>query len=229
MKTPQSIETLKVYAFKNGSRQGDCKTFEFMINPDTLNSHHSNNFENYIGISTSGRKSDYAYSNSDQMTLQLSLDDTLSNYFVGNNLPELNNGVKGEVDEFLKYCFYMDGDIHEPRFLKLEWGEISFECRLQSVNVSYTLFNAEGHPLRAKLATVFVADMPDSKRIRMENKKSPDVTHNRMILQGQTLTGLTKEIYGDTSNYLTVANANGLDHFRKLTPGTQLQFPPLDE
>jgi nucleoid-associated protein YgaU len=137
--------------------------------------------------------------------------------------------VKDTVDDFLKSCFYMDGDIHEPRFLLVTWSKFNFECRLRSVSVSYSKFNEQGVALRANLDTVFVADMPDAKRIKLENKRSPDITHTRTVLEGQTLTGLTKEVYGDAAHFLMVAQANELDHFRRLKPGTQLHFPPLEK
>lgn len=227
-KVPKSKESLKVHAFLKDTRQGSCKTFKFEINPDTINTSHKNKFSHLKGINTSGRNADYAYSHSDEMSLQLTLDDTLSTVFIGKELGSTTNGITAEVEDFLESCFYIDGDIHRPRFLRLEWGQISFDCRLKSINVSYTLFNADGNPLRAILDTVFVSDMADSKRVRLEDLRSPDVTHNRLILQGQTLTNLTKEIYGDASNYLTVAQANELDHFRRLKPGTNVQFPPLE-
>lgn len=224
--TPYSTEHLKILAFQSESRQGTCRSFDFLINPETLNSSHTNSFDGLRGINSSGRSSDYSFSEPDSMTLQLILDDTLT-YFSSS----LSNsgGVKEIVDRFLQYCFYMDGDIHEPRFLLLEWGSFSFECRLQSANINYSHFNKDGDPLRAVLDTVFVADMPDSKRIRLEDKKSPDVTHSTLVMQGQTISGLSKEIYGDSNNYLTVVNANNLDHFRKLNPGTRLHFPPLEK
>jgi nucleoid-associated protein YgaU len=39
---------------------------------------------------------------------------------------------------------------------------------------------------------------------------------------------LTKEVYGTSAYYLRVAQVNGLDDFRNLTPGQALIFPPLE-
>ena len=223
------IERLKVIAFKSPNRSGASKPFEFLINPDTINTRHENRFSRFRGINTSGRKAAYAFSSSDELTLQLTLDNTLSREFLPGGLFTTSAPVKDRVDDFLKSCFYMDGDIHEPGYLLVAWGKFNFECRLKSVAVSYSKFNEQGVALRANLDTVFVADMPDAKRIKLENKKSPDITHSRTVLEGQTLTGLTKEVYGDAAFFLTVAKANQLDHFRKLKPGSQLHFPPLEK
>ncbi|MET0752987.1 MAG: hypothetical protein ABWZ66_06420 [Pyrinomonadaceae bacterium] len=228
LKSPK-IERLKVIAFKSPARNGASKIFEFLIDPDTINTRHENRFTHSRGINTSGRKAVYAFSNSDELTLELTLDNTLSTEFLPAMPFMSNDSIKDRVEDFLKYCFYMDGDIHEPRYLLVEWGKFNFECRLKSISVSYSKFDDQGVALRANLNTVFVADMPDAKRIKLENKKSPDITHSRTVLEGQTLTGLTKEVYGDAAHFLTVAEANQLDHFRKLKPGSRLHFPPLEK
>jgi nucleoid-associated protein YgaU len=62
-----------------------------------------------------------------------------------------------------------------------------------------------------------------------ENKSSPDLTHVRVVKAGDTLPLLTKAIYGSSRDYLRVAEHNGLDNFRDLTPGRRLVFPPLEQ
>jgi nucleoid-associated protein YgaU len=226
------LEKLQVQAFKTAKRKGKPESsaiFYFLLNPENIGSRHENRFSSIKGINTSGRKAAYAFSQSDELSIELMLDRTLSRENLPGNFLETKESVKQTIDRYLKYCFYMDGNIHEPRFLMVIWGNMEFECRLKSVDVTYSVFNDDGEPMRAKLSNVFVADMPTSKRIRMENKKSPDITHYRVVLAGDTLSSLTKEIYGDASHYLMVAEENKLDHFRYLKPGTELYFPPLDK
>ena len=59
--------------------------------------------------------------------------------------------------------------------------------------------------------------------------KSPDLTHIRTVQSGDTLPLLAKAMYGSSRYYLVVAEANGLDDFRNLKPGTKLFFPPLEK
>ena len=40
---------------------------------------------------------------------------------------------------------------------------------------------------------------------------------------------MSKKIYGDSKYYLEVARVNQLTNFRKLTPGQELLFPPLEK
>ena len=223
------LEKVQITAYPNAKRQGKGDVMQFDINPVQVSSRHENQFSRLRGINTSGRSAPYAKSYSDVLKLQLVIDDTL--VLLSKALPASSSKagkVKDQVSKFLTFCAYMDGKIHEPRFLRVQWGSIDFECRLQSVDIKYTRFDDKGNPLRAELDTVFVSDMSDDKRIRLENKKSPDITHQRVVGQGDTLTGLSKEVYGDARHYLMVAQANRLDHFRRLTPGQELFFPPLE-
>lgn len=223
------LERFQVIAYTDAKRKGKGEKLEFSINPTQLASQHENQFSRLRGINTSGRSAPYAKSHSDTLKAQLIIDGTIE---VDSLAPPVGPGPKSvadQVQDFLDFCAYMDGKIHEPRFLRVVWGSVDFECRLLSVEVKYTRFDDKGNPLRAEMDTVFIADMPDDKRIRLENKKSPDITHTRIIGQGDTLTGLCKQIYGNANYYLMVAQANQLDHFRKLSPGQEIFFPPLEQ
>ncbi|MCB0207850.1 MAG: hypothetical protein KDJ52_00890 [Anaerolineae bacterium] len=190
-------------------------------------------FQKLQGINTSGRKAMYAHSRSDQLQLDLVLDGTGVTDFGLSPLVGLGTkSVAEQIDKFLNLCFHMDGDIHEPKFLKIQWGEgvlKDFDCRLQSVDIEYTSFDRNGAPLHATLKTTFVEDPEPSKRIRKEGKNSPDLSHTRIVKSGDTLPLLCKEIYGSSEHYLRVAQANNLNNFRNLTPGQEIIFPPLEK
>jgi Uncharacterized protein containing LysM domain len=123
----------------------------------------------------------------------------------------------------------MDGDTHQPRYLKLTWGDLIFKCRLASVVINYSLFDNSGIPLRAELDTEFTGDIETSERLKKENKSSPDLTHSRMVKVGDQLPLMCEAIYGSANYYLKVAKINGLRNFRDLKPGQELFFPPLEK
>ena len=60
-------------------------------------------------------------------------------------------------------------------------------------------------------------------------KNRPDLTHIRVVKEGDTLPSMANDIYGDFSYYLEVAKANNLQDFRNLIPGQKLYFPPFDK
>lgn len=221
------LEKIQITAFINPERTDKGETLSFDVNPTQVSSRHENQFSQARGINTSGRTAPYAKTYSDVFSIQLIIDDTITSESFSVMAGLTPTKVTEGVQNFLTFCAYMDGEIHEPRFLRLQWGTINFDCRLQSVDVKYTRFDDQGNLIRAELDTVFIADMPDKKRIRLENKKSPDITHTVIVKKGDTLTGLCKKIYGDPELYLTVAKNNGINHFRRLTIGQELVFPPL--
>lgn len=223
------LEKVQIIAYTDAKRQGVGKEFVFDVSTEQMSKKHENKFRRLKGINTSGRSASYSKSNSEVLNLKLVIDNTVTyaNTLPLGSLPKTDS-VSKKVEDFMTACAYMDGKIHEPRFLKVLWGKINFECRLKSVEVKYPRFDDQGNPLRAELDVLFVADMSNEKRIRLENKKSPDITHNRVVRQGDTLSALSKQVYGDASYYLMVAQANELDHFRRLKPGLEIYFPPIE-
>jgi nucleoid-associated protein YgaU len=107
------------------------------------------------------------------------------------------------------------------------WGDLVFECVLSKVDIKYTLFDRTGLALRAELNTTFIGSIEDAKRVKQEDKKSPDLTRERIVQAGDTLPLIASELYENPSYYLELARVNGLNHFRKLKPGTTLRLPPL--
>ena len=112
--------------------------------------------------------------------------------------------------------------------MTVSWGDLSYGCRLKSLDINYSLFNADGKPLRAELDIVFVEDVPDKERLAKEHKQSPDLTHARLIKAGDKLFLIAQDIYGDPGYYLPLARFNQLNHCGALTIGSTLICPPLD-
>ena len=59
--------------------------------------------------------------------------------------------------------------------------------------------------------------------------QSADLTHVRLVKQGDSLPALCEQVYGNPRLVAEVARANGLDNFRALRAGMQLRFPPLEK
>jgi hypothetical protein len=218
------LEKLKIHVYGNRKRIGlPQNTFKVMFNPESYAYSYENVYAGRQGLNTSGNSAKYALSKPEELALTLVIDGTgVSDLALAGK-----KDVYKEVQQFLELTAYMDGDIHEPRFLRIEWGDLNFKCRLKSVEVTYTLFDRSGIPLRAELATCFVGDLEDAERLKKENKSSPDLTHVRLVKAHDTLPLLCEEIYGAPHYYLQVAVANKLDDFRNIRPGQELFFPPL--
>jgi hypothetical protein len=222
---PFKLEKLRITAYGEAARSSEIDHVDAMYNPASYSLRHENVFEELAAIQTSGQPARWTRTPPSSLSLELMLDGT----GVGEmGLVSLLGGgpdpVADQVEKFLEVCLKRDGSIHEPRFLTIQWGRglEEFKCRLQSVDVSYTSFEKNGDPLAATLTTVFLQDVPVQ-----EEQSSPDLTHRRTVLAGDTLPLLCREIYGSAAHYLWVARQNQLDDFRRLAPGQELAFPPL--
>ena len=121
------------------------------------------------------------------------------------------------------------GDIHRPFFLKICWGTLLFKCVLISLDIEYKLFKPDGTPVRAVAKCTFKGTIEEDLRKAKEKKKSPDVTHERLLKAGDKLSLMTYRIYNQQAYLLPVAAFNRLDGFRNISPGTKLHFPPVEK
>lgn len=136
--------------------------------------------------------------------------------------------LAAEIKKFQNVVYNYDGGIHEPRYLMLFWGKLAFGARLTSLALNYTMFGADGAPLRARADVSFSCYQSPATIKKAENKQSPDITHRVITRAGDTLPVLTYRIYGDVRYYIQVAQFNQLVEFRDIPSGTELLFPPID-
>lgn len=137
--------------------------------------------------------------------------------------------VDEEVQKFLTVVYEYNGEEHRPNFCKIHWGRLLLKCNLKTCSISYTLFDSDGYPLRARIKATFTEVQADEERAQEQADSSPDLTHIREVKAGDTLPLMTYRIYKDIAPYPLVARYNSLKQFQKLVAGTELKFPPLEE
>lgn len=136
-------------------------------------------------------------------------------------------GIIDDIEKFKKVIFDYNGEEHKPNYLVISWGTLLFKGSLSEMEITFKLFKPDGTPVRASARATFKGFVEDDLRIARENNNSPDLTHVRIVKEGDTLPLMTFRIYGDSKYYLEVAKVNKLVNFRKLTPGQQIFFPPI--
>jgi len=104
-----------------------------------------------------------------------------------------------------------------------------FKGRCTGLNINFKLFNSDGKPTRAICKVTFTGSIEDNLRTAEERRESPDLTHYRLIKAGDTLPLMCYRIYGNSGYYLQVAQVNKLSNFRRLQPGTEIFFPPIEK
>lgn len=207
-------------------------TLEAMYNPDTLSTRHESVFHPKRGISTQGAQTRWSHSAAEELNVKLVFDGTGVGDFGVQRLRHRPT-VAEWIRAFLSLCYTVQSGTHEAAYLRLRWhrgilGADGFECRLRAADITYTAFDRDGSPLRAEVNAVFVEALAPKKNAQRLRLSSPDLTHRRVVREGDTLPLLCLEIYGSAAHYLRVAEVNGLDHPRDLRVGQELLFPPFE-
>lgn len=142
---------------------------------------------------------------------------------------EGKEGVWPDIEKFKKVVYNYKGEIHQPPYLIIQWGELLFKCVLREMTINFKLFRPDGTPLRAVAKAKFTSTVENELRVRQEARSSPDITHVRIVKAGDTLPMMAYQVYEDPSYYIQVARANNLYNFRYLEPGTKIFFPPIQK
>jgi len=133
--------------------------------------------------------------------------------------------VRGATDALLKLALRDEG-LHRPPMVKVEWGGNvfagGFEGVVESVQVRYTMFKADGTPVRA-VATVGLKQARDVS----PSGNSPDIAKQRIVRRGETLQSIAESEYMDAAEWRRIAEANNIDDPLDLKPGMRLLVPPI--
>lgn len=220
------LEKMRIYAYRDPAMGKDAEVdgspFIAMMNPETYSIETKMEFNDEQGQGTSGNEPAFQLKNPEEMSFEFLFDNT----GIIDKAPR--EDISEELDKFKELLMGYDGETHEPKFFKLAWGTLVFKGRCTGLLVNYKLFNADGSPMRAVCKVTLKAFIQDDERVAEENAQSPDLTHVRVVKAGDSLPLMCFVIYGDARHYIEVARFNGLTNLRRLVPGTELLFPPLD-
>jgi nucleoid-associated protein YgaU len=118
-------------------------------------------------------------------------------------------------------------ELHRPPKCTLTWGTFDiFEGVLTNLAQKFSLFLADGTPVRATLTCSFV-EFYTFAHYRARERHSADVARTRQVRRNDTLQSLAAEEYNDPSLWRHIATANGIVRPRELKPGTLLIIPKL--
>ncbi len=154
-------------------------------------------------------------------------------------------GTKKDVREFtvpIVDLLKQSAATHAPPILLLTLGRgVSFQCVLVDAGQRFTMFTADGTPVRATITVRFQEYVPfvvgTQTMSGPPGQTSPATmapqaggagssltTHT--VVNGETLSGIASLYYGDPALWRTIADANGVANPRKLQIGTVLNIPP---
>lgn len=217
-------------------------TFETLLNPEKYSRNYKSEYQDLAPPGSSSKDMQYVRTEPEDLDLEFLFDGT--GIFKPRTKTRPKQGmvpggpastetvvlsVEEQIEEFKKVGFRYNGELHQPNYLWIIWGSLSFQGVMLEMNIEYKLFGSDGKPLRAIAKVKFKSTVSTLKQTALENKKSPDLTHARIVQQGDTLPLMSARIYGDAKYYLEVARVNKLATFRKLKAGQQIIFPPIQK
>ncbi|MCW3084476.1 MAG: peptidoglycan-binding protein [Bacteroidetes bacterium] len=138
------------------------------------------------------------------------------------------NTVDLQIKAFLALAFTLDKEKHEPHFVTVVWGSFILNGVFTTADVSYTMFEPDGRPLRATIKIEIEETIATSLLGKLLGLLSPDLSKSIVVKEGDTLPLLCHQEYNDASLYPKIAEVNNLKNYRKLKQGMELLFPPID-
>lgn len=119
------------------------------------------------------------------------------------------------------------GPLHRPPVCTFTWGAFNFDCVVERVGGRFTLFLADGTPVRATLSVTFKEFVEVEVLVRDPPTESADHAKTYLVRRGDTLASIAAKEYGDPARWRPIARANRIANPRLLAPGTRLALPAL--
>lgn len=116
-----------------------------------------------------------------------------------------------------------------PPLVTFVWGSItSFPAFISSVSAKYTLFSADGTPIRA-ICTVQLEEMPGENGKQNPTSGSLAVRRVHTVIVGDSLASVAYATYGDPTLWRALADFNDIDDPLRVPIGTVLLLPTRAE
>ncbi len=136
---------------------------------------------------------------------------------------ESGSDVRIQTERIAK-LMALDPKKHRPPKVTFRYGSLMFSGVITELSQTFTMFLANGMPVRAKLEVTFRTIGNENTRVPLE---SPDRTKCRTLHEGQSLWALAYEEYGDPEKWKEIARENRIANPLQIKPGQVLKLPAL--
>ncbi|MEM9189370.1 MAG: LysM peptidoglycan-binding domain-containing protein [Myxococcota bacterium] len=119
--------------------------------------------------------------------------------------------------------------LHAPPRIALRWGPHRIIERgvVQSLSVTYNLFDGLGRPVRGTARLSVREDTTAPRQVANAGRNSPDLPTLIRVRAGDTLAAIAYREYRDASQWRTIAEANRLANPLAIQPGQELLLPKV--
>ncbi|MGB5818625.1 MAG: hypothetical protein WBG90_04010 [Saonia sp.] len=195
--------------------------FVAMFNPESFSIKEDIDWSSECAPGDRGSDPQYQKTKPRTFSISFTLDGT------GVNTKGVKIPVTAQIALFRATTTGIKGALHRPNFLIVQYGTFINTCVMLSSEVNYTMFDMFGLPIRAKVTARFVERTIKTLSDILGMLSSPDLTHSKVVQEGDLLPLLTRDVYKNQDYEIQVAKANKLKNFRKLQAGSTLIFPPI--
>lgn len=213
----KKLSKLTIDAYLDAEYRIPVGRWEALFNPTQLAYSRTNEYEWLQPTGASKPQLQYKGGTPDEISLEF--------FFDGTGVVESDLSVRTRIETFLALTSYQ-GEAHQPFYLHLNWSAFNFRGIRTKADVTYTVFDRNGEPLRATLAVALREALPPEEVTRDENNSSPDLFQTWLVAEGETLEFIANRIYGDPGYWRPIATANRLVNPLDLPPGMILTLPP---
>ncbi|MEL6152945.1 MAG: hypothetical protein AAFQ78_02860, partial [Bacteroidota bacterium] len=141
---------IKAYADEQFSSQKE--EFEASINPEDITITSGVDYSVARSMGTAGGSLMYSTSVPRQLHFTLHFDET--GVMIGQE-----KSVVEQTEQLKKVIYDYQENIHSPYYIRVIWGVIDFKGRLSGLDLRYTMFGANGKPIRSHADITVVEDV----------------------------------------------------------------------
>lgn len=193
-------------------------SWQALFNPTQLSFTRKNRYHNTPSAGASAPDASYAGGEPDEVTIDL--------FFDGSGVLEQSETVAHRIDALLQFAKFQ-GDTHEPFYLHASWSAFQFRGVLTQAEITYTLFDRTGQPVRATVKATLQEVVAPQVRSAEERRQSPDLYQTWLVSDGDRIDLIAAKVYGDPRWWRPLAAANRLRNPRVLEVGSVLLLPPM--
>lgn len=213
------VAKLTIQPFLDQSFQDQAgPPWQALFNPTQLSVTRKNRYHQTRSTGSSAPDSSYAGGEPDQVTLDL--------FFDGTGVLEQSETVTQRINALLDFTQF-HGEEHQPFYVHAWWGDFHFRGVLTQADITYTMFDREGHPLRATVKVTLQEVVAPVVRDAQEGRRSPDLYQTWLVSDGDRIDLIAAKVYGDPKWWRPLAAANRLRNPRVLDVGSVLLLPPM--
>ncbi len=189
-----------------------------LFNPSELSFSRKNTYNQQLSAGSSQPQVSYGGGQPDEVTVDLLLD--------GTGVVDVSQTVRQRVDGLLEFTTFQP-NTHQPTYVHMHWASFNFLGVISQADVTYTMFDRDSEPLRAKVKLTLQKAIAPEQVQKQERAQSPDLYQTWEVTEGETLDLIAHSVYGSPAYWRPLAAANRLANPWALSIGQTLLLPPM--